>query len=165
MIKINRFQQLKEQCQLKDTDFYLLELIPLIEIIWADHKNQQPELNLLYKYTTQHLANLSEAANGEEVISPEIANDFLDRFAHQKPAAETLKALRQFVTESWHDANDSAKKENSKQSILDYCLDIAACCVSSYPYDHHQRIADAEKAFLKEIMTAFHINPEQTASL
>lgn len=161
MSNTTQFEQLKNECQLKDADFYLLELIPLIEMIWADNKNQPPELNLLYKFTAEHIAKLTEAANGEEVITVAQANDFLDRFAHKQPSRETLTAIRQFVINHWHEQQDRQHKENTKQSILNYCLDIAASCVAAYPYGYHQRVSELEKQFLNELMKAFQINPKQ----
>ena len=76
-----RFAQLKNECQLKDSDIYLLELIPLIEMMWSDGLNQEPELNLLNKYTSELVARIVESADGEDVINTDQANDFLERFS------------------------------------------------------------------------------------
>ena len=158
MDKSARFEQLKQECNLKDADFYFLELIPLIEMIWADNQNQMPELNLLYKFTTEHIARICNAS-GSDVITIDQANDFLERFAHKQPESNVLEALRCLVVDSWKAQSDSEHKETTKQSILDYCLDIAASCVDIYPYEHHQRVTAEEKALLQSLMVAFHIDP------
>lgn len=159
MEKSARFEQLKNECQLEDSDFYFLELIPLIEMIWADNQNQEPELNLLYKFTTEHIARICNEAGSPNLITVDQANDFLDRFAHTKPEQRVLELLKQLVIESWQTQRDSEQKEITKQSILDYCLDIAASCVDAYPYEHHQRVTTVEKQLLQELMIGFHIDP------
>ena len=35
--------------------------------------------------------------------------------------------------------------------ILDYCLDIAAACVTRYPYGLRERIAEGERRLLEEL--------------
>lgn len=161
MDKSLRFDQLKNECKLKDSDFYFLELIPLIEMIWADNQNQEPELKLLYKFTAEHIAQINKAAGDVDLVTVDQANDFLQRFAHNKPEQRVIALLRELVVESWQNKRDSEQKELTKQSILDYCLDIAASCVEAYPYEHHQRVTSIEKTLLRELMLAFHIDPER----
>ena len=54
------FDRLKNQFVLKDSDFYFLDLIPLIKIIWADGRNQESELQILYKFVIEHVAYLAQ---------------------------------------------------------------------------------------------------------
>ena len=156
-----RLEQLKGECQLKDSDFYFLELVPLIEMMWSDNQNQKPELHLIYKFTSEHIARICDAADGEEVITTEQANDFLDRFAHKKPERQVLAALKNFVFENWQEERRSEQKKALRLSILDYCLDIAASCVDAYPYGYHQRVTDEEKLLLEELMIAIDIDPDK----
>jgi hypothetical protein len=58
----NEFESLKSQFFLKDADFYFLDLIPLIEVIWADGDNQEAELKILYKFIIEHIAYLDKQA-------------------------------------------------------------------------------------------------------
>ncbi|GAA3916252.1 hypothetical protein [Litoribacillus peritrichatus] len=159
MEKSARFQQLKNECHLKDADFYFLELIPLIEMIWADNHNQAPELNLLYKFATEHIARINTIAESD-VITVDQANDFLDRFAHKQPDSNVLASLRKLVIDGWKLQESSEHKELTKQSILDYCLDIAACCVDLYPYEYHHRVTKEEKKLLQQLMIDFHLDPQ-----
>ena len=43
------------------------------------------------------------------------------------------------------------------EAIIDYCMDIAAACVASYPYSFNERIMQKEKELIKEIATALKI--------
>lgn len=147
--KQNAFELLAEEFELKPSDYYFLDLIPLIAMIWADGENQPAELALLYQFTIEHIAHLDRAA-GLPLITVEDANDFLERFAHRRPPQRLLDALDEWVVDpvSSHDAERSL-------SILRYCLDIAAACTTQYPYPLRGRIVESEKALLHKLFAAF----------
>lgn len=149
MDKQNTFDLLAKEFKLKPSDYYFLDLIPLIEMIWADGENQPAELALLYQFTIEHIAHLDRAA-GIPLISTDDANDFLERFAHQRPPQRLLDALNELVVGS----SLSADPERSR-SILKYCMDIAAACTTHYPYALRGRIIDSEKALLYKFFAAF----------
>ncbi len=136
---------------MKSIDVQFLDLIPLIEVMWADGKNQEPELNLLYRYTIEHIAQLDRGA-GIHTVSVEDANDFLDRFAHRRPPPELLERLRDLVFDRDPNRSDQDAVRRRNETMLDYCLDIAAACVPRYPYGIHERIIREEKEFLKELI-------------
>jgi len=143
------FELLSREFDLKPADFYFLDLIPLIEMIWADGYNQASELALLYKFTIEHIATL-DRKSGIPFASVEDANDFLDRFAHQKPPAGLLEKLRKL-------AGNSLKENASQrqQNILNYCMDIAAACALKYPFGMQERIVESEKALLNILFAEF----------
>ncbi len=143
---------------LKPQDVYLLDLVPLIEMIWADGENQKSELNLLYDYTLKHFTALDKKMGGEEVLSIDDVNDFLDRFAHQRPDPTLLKSLREIVLTQRQDLTEEEKIQ-SCDTMLGYCLDIAAACVPDYPYNRHERIMETEKQLLNDLMAVFNISP------
>jgi hypothetical protein len=72
------FDQLMNEFNLRPADFYFLDLIPLIEIIWADGENQPGELRILYNFLIEHIAFLDRIA-GIQAVSIEDANAFLNR--------------------------------------------------------------------------------------
>ena len=74
----NEFDRLKNQFSLKDADFYFLDLIPLIKVIWADGRNQKGELKILYKFVTEHISYLDQQA-GLQFVTIEQANDSIRR--------------------------------------------------------------------------------------
>ena len=150
MNKQQAFDLLAREFDLKPTDFYFLELIPLIEMIWADGHNQPAELSLLYKFTVEHMAHL-DRASGITFATVEEANDFLDRFAHQRPSAQLLEKLRELAV---HPATSSDPDRH--QTIMDYCLDIAAACTTRYPFGLQQRIIESEKELLNKLFSAFN---------
>ncbi|RLA26129.1 MAG: hypothetical protein DRQ62_00570 [Gammaproteobacteria bacterium] len=148
------FEQLAREFDLKPADFYFLSLIPLIEVMWMDGKNQDSELNILYQFVLEHIAYIDHAA-GSQVLSVEDANDFLDRFALHKPPQKLLTELHNIVAR----CTDIA--EHRKMDILEYCLDISAACVIHYPYGIRERVQQYEKKFLLKLFTEFNISPQK----
>ncbi|GAB4265486.1 MAG: hypothetical protein Kow0065_16300 [Methylomicrobium sp.] len=150
MIDIRKeFDSLAREFDLKEADFYFLDLIPLIEVIWADGQNQDSELALLYRFTTEHIAEL-DRTEGVPFITVDDANDFLDRFAHRRPPVALLNRLRELFVET-----ATGKRGADRQAILNYCLDIAAACTTRYPFALRERVADSEKRLLCELFKAF----------
>lgn len=146
----NEFDLLARDFDLKKADFYFLDLIPLIAVIWADGHNQEAELGLLYKFTLEHIANLDHYL-GESLISVDEANDFLDRFAHQKPSSTLLARLQDLTLIAL------AKQPSiKKQSIMHYCMDIAAACAIQYPFGLQERVCSSEKTLLMNIFSTMH---------
>ena len=140
---------------------YLLELIPLIEMLWADGRNQAAEIKLLYQFTLQHMAELSRFAEGNELVPVDQINAFLDRFVHNRPDPKLLRDLREFTLALSFAHSDESRNLMKKRRILDFCMDIAAATVPHYPYGAHERIVAEEKQLLIELMEAFRIPPER----
>ena len=150
------FEQLAREFDLKPADFYFLDLIPLIEVMWMDGKNQQGELKILYQFVLEHISYLDQAA-GTQILTVEDANDFLDRFAHNKPPQRLLTELHNLITQ------EQGVAEHRKMDILEYCLDISAACVISYPYGIRERVQSDEKEYLLKLFAEFNISPQQSA--
>ncbi len=140
MTPAEKFDQLKNQFDLQEADFFFLDLIPVINMIWADGQNQQGELRLLYQFVIDHIAQMDQHIN-DLSISVEDANSFLDRFAHRRPNPHLLKAL----TELFHDHNHPSSKY---EAIMEQCLDIAAACTTHYPYELRERVIEQEKQLI-----------------
>ena len=132
---------------------YLIDLIPLIEMIWADGKAQECELDFFDGYLHKHVAHVNEMA-GHTVLSLEDAQAFVERFLEERPDPELLRTLRTFVAPVRLSSSDVAQNEAVKASLLATCLDIAASAVTEYPFAPGERFnADEKRAFF-EILTS-----------
>jgi hypothetical protein len=129
---------------------YLLDLVPLIAMIWADGVNHDQEIAILQDYTIRHLADLARICDGEEVISIDEANDFIGFFTHQPPDPEFLRELQSLAIE-WL---QNHKTEAGNRRILDYCMDIAAICADDFPCGCSSRVVASEKALLTDLVLA-----------
>jgi len=139
---------------------YLLELVPLIEMMWADGRNQDSEIRIIYDYALKHLAALSREAAGEEILEVEEVNEFLERFVHQRPSPALLRTLRQLARSVICEEDGKAIHKRRAQTILEQCLDVAAAAVTHYPYESDERFMCREKELLKELMEELCLSPE-----
>ncbi len=142
------FERLKSEFNLKDTDFYFLDLIPLIEMLWADGMNQEGELKILYNFVIEHIAKLDQLSE-TSVISVADANSFLDRFAHQRPDPQLVEELMALF---------HGKSGSDRRTILNYCMDIAAACTTHYPFGLQERVMREEKNLLQKLFWEFGVS-------
>lgn len=135
-------------------EVYLLELVPLIEMAWADGRPRPAEVKLLYEFALHRLAELDEIA-GVDVLTAEQVNGFLDRFLSTAPDRESLRALRRLAIAFILEHSDASVNETRRRAILEYCLDIGAASVGRYPYGRHERFGASEKALMLELVESF----------
>ena len=127
---------------------YLLPLIPLLEVMWADGVTQPAEISIFYDCLTRHLAELSNKADGEEVVSVEEAERFAHEWLQIRPDPMKLRRLSDLSIQLLN----SAGTADTRRTIMDNCLDLAAIAVTRYPYERRDRIMSAEKAVLLELI-------------
>lgn len=120
-----------------------IELVPLVEMIWADERCQEGELAVLDHYISRLVNRLNEF-NPSVRFTIEDAEDFAMRFIEERPSRELLRVLRDLALELAEDL--------SKEILLQACLDIAASSVCSYPYEVDERFNPAEKRTFFEIL-------------
>ncbi len=141
---------------LEEYEIYLIDLFPLIEMIWMDGEAQQCETTLATKYCLNRIAELESQSNGESPLTIEQANTFLDKYLSNRPDPELLKTIRTYVKPIHLAHSDPVINDERKQNILNYCIDIAAAAVHKYPYDMHERFIREEKQLLKEIIESLY---------
>lgn len=163
MDRLEILDEIVNEHHLDPLDIFLLPLIPLIEVIWADGRAQQAEVDLLLDFTRKWLTLLKEDAAGEVVVSVGATQRFLERFLRQRPSPALLSRLREMALDLIATNSDPAQALSRERTILDYCIDIAAATVTSYPYGPHDRVMDQEKNLLLELMYSMQIDPENPA--
>lgn len=136
---------------------YVLDVIPLVEMLWADGRNQDSEISLIKKFLLEHLAELETAAGNNNPVTIEEINDFLERFVMRRPDPQLLDRLRRLAESNIANAPDPARRA---RTVLEYCLDIAAAAVPHYPYGKHERFQEAEKQALWQLMNSLQLDPK-----
>lgn len=134
-------------------DVYLIDVIPLIEMMWADGLNQPPEWRLVLDFLKEHIDHLNELA-GTMLLGYDEGLRFADRFAKERPEGDVLQVLTRFVAPVR--LSNSSPKANTerKEMIAKWCLDIGAQCVAEYPHGNRERFDAAEKAAFMKILDA-----------
>ena len=137
-------------------DIYLLELIPLIEMIWADGVAQEGEIDIMRQFVLAHIERLAIAA-GVTVVSQADVTRFFQRFVAERPSPQVLRDIRELSAAVVFRQRDDQANREKRNTLLGYCLDISAATVLDYPYGRRERIIEEEKKMLLEIMEYFHI--------
>jgi hypothetical protein len=135
-------------------DVYFIDYIPLIEMIWADGEPQQGEMDIFYDFLEKHVVHLNKMA-GYNAFKLEDAVEFVSGFFKERPSPEILKSLRELAAHSGLFQEDSKKRASFEKSLLAVCLDIAASCVTKYPYGLNERFNNEEKRCFFEIFDTF----------
>lgn len=142
-----------ERHGIKGTDVYLLDLIPLIEMMWADALLQAQERELFQQFMLDHVSAINAFA-GTDVLSVEQAQRFASRFLETRPDDRLMQELRSLVPPLRLQSSDTAGNEARRRAIIDWCLDIGAACVTGYPYGSRERFKDTEKERFQAILRA-----------
>ncbi len=132
-------------------NIYFIDIIPLIEMIWADGKVQYGEMIIFNDFLPKHVRHLNKLV-GYEAFLMEDAQKFVSRFFKEKPGAELLKTLRNLATAVGIAGSNHDCAAILKESLLTACLDIAASSTVKYPYGLHDRFDPAEKICFFEIL-------------
>ena len=133
------------------SQIYLIDIIPLLEMIWADGKAQDGEVAILEDYLEKHVIHINELANCE-LLTLEGARSFVLQFLRKRPDTELLKTLRSLVAPVRLSSSDTAENNALRESLLAACLDIASSSVIEYPYGLGERLNPAEKRCFFEIL-------------
>jgi hypothetical protein len=150
---ISRQDALKElkRFGISGEQVYLIDFIPLLEILWADGEAQPSEVTILEEFVEKHVDNINKQA-GCKVLELEQAKAFVNRFLVKRPDPEIMKTLRSFVKPLRLSSADKGENQQLKESLLCACMDIAASAVTEYPYGLHDRFCHEEKRCFFSIM-------------
>jgi len=149
-----------EELGVKKKCIYLLDLIPLIEVAWADGRIQEIEVVLMQKFLKEHIIKINERA-GAKIIGYDEASNFLAGFLKKRPDPKIMKILREMAISCRLSDNKEQIPEEQKLNILQFCMDIAANAVTHYPYAPHERFAVSEKDVFIDIMKSLNISPDR----
>jgi hypothetical protein len=130
---------------------YLIDLIPLIEMIWADGKTQGAEISLLADYLKAHVERINHLAD-YPALDLEEAKAFVTKFLKHRPDPQLLAALRSLIAPVRLQSSDPVACDHLRESLLAACLDIASSSVTQYPYGLHDRFTPQEKRCFFEIL-------------
>ena len=140
------------QYGIEGAEVYLIDLIPLIEMMWADGSIQKTELTVFKSYLDEHVERINRLA-GREVLDGRSAEAFVSRFLQTRPDPALLKTLRSFIPAL--SGNDSDRGKVLASSLLGACLNIAASSASPLPYAQDSRFDPDERRCFFELLESF----------
>lgn len=152
MLAMSRHEALAKLASfgIEGSDVYLIDTMPLLEMIWADGRVQPEELTILDAFLRTHVKNVNELA-GEEALTFEQAREFARRFLDQQPDPALLALLRRIVPLVTSTNEGDVMSVHRRRAMLDFCLDIGAACVAEYPHGDRERFCREEKELFESI--------------
>jgi len=155
----SRFAALLSQHDLSPSLIYLAPALPIVQIMWADGKNQMPEREKLKAIIHNHCRALSELAGGMQVVSHKDVDLFNRTFIAQKPDPITLSSFCELASEllkaragGQQETNDSLYQ---REKLFQACLEIAATCPADMGRGADEmfarRIVDAERRYIEQV--------------
>jgi hypothetical protein len=136
------------------THVYLIDVFPLIEMMWADGQVQQIEIAILDQFLTRHVDEINQRA-GCAVLEYKEAHAFVAPLIATQPDTLWLREVRLLIPPLRFSSPDPEVNKAARESILGVCLDIAAGAVTQYPYDLNERINAEEKRCFFDILDTF----------
>lgn len=130
-------------------DVYLVDLVPLLEMIWADGEAQDEERDELRAYVRRHVTRLNDLA-GYPMLKEADAWAFVERYLRERPDPELLAELRELVAPLRLSSSNEEDNEALRSSMLASCLHIAAR--ASAPGAGQRRISALERSTFFEIL-------------
>ncbi len=130
---------------------YLIDLIPLIEMIWADGRAQESERAALDDYLVRHVEMLNELA-GYSILTLPQAREFVAGFLRERPDPDLLRTLRSLISAVRLSSSDEKHNEILRNSLLAACLEIGTSAVTCPPEGPCAAFDPAEKRSFFEIL-------------
>jgi hypothetical protein len=152
-----------EQHGIRGPSVYLIDIIPLIEMIWADGRVQEGELEILKDFLHEHVSRINRVA-GYQVLTYGTARDFVLGFLRERPQPQLLKTLRSLIVPLRMASSEDGANQSLRNCLLAACLDIAASSVREYPYGIGDRFNPEEKTCLFEILDSFAGLPHEDSA-
>ncbi|BBO80932.1 hypothetical protein DSCO28_14980 [Desulfosarcina ovata subsp. sediminis] len=139
---------------IENEKIYLIDLVPLIEMIWADGKIQPGELVILKCWLHKHVEHINHIA-GYKIIRLSDAMQFAQRFLTCQPKPGLLKKIRHCIGPVRMHTPGRVYDRKLLKNILFACLDIASSSVREYPYKISGRFSQSEKNLFLDILATF----------
>ena len=143
-----------EGCGIRGTSVFLIDLIPLIEMIWADGKVQPSEIAILDRFLQQHVKKINMVW-GDGVLDLNTARDFCARFLDKRPDPDFLCRLRRLIKPVHQLLFKDESLHNSIDALLSVCSDIAENAMMEFPQAVQGMLNTAEKGCFLEIRKTF----------
>jgi len=119
-----------ERFGISGAEVYLIDFIPLIEMMWADERIQMNERAQIIEYAGHHLEHINRLF-GYEALTMADVRSFLTRFLDERPDPELLKRLRSLLPTLRLSVADPEANRALKESLLGACIDIAGSASTS----------------------------------
>lgn len=131
------FRNLLAQNDLPQSFMYLAPILPVVQVMWADDRNQMPEREKIQLVLEAHCRSLTEMSEGVEPVSKADREKFVLMFVSSKPDFQLLNDFSeialQLVLEKQPVPPAEGQSLNNPDHLITACMEIAAACAINYP--------------------------------
>lgn len=110
---------------IQDEQVYLIDFVPLIEMIWADDMIREEGTELLNELVGKYVDRINRLS-GDTLINLKTAKAFVSKFLRQRPDPELLISLRSLISPSRFLSLDPAIGDAVQDSLLSANMDFSA---------------------------------------
>lgn len=126
-------------------NIYLIDLLPLIDLMWADGRIQENEKIIFDVYTENRIDDLNKSFEGAIRLSKDSVMEFFTPYLETRPSPELMKGIGEILNAVLMSSSDQAWSTKVRSSLLATALDIASSNVATYPYKSDERFSLKEK--------------------
>lgn len=129
---------------IKEEHIYLLDLVLLCDMAWADGRIQDAERDVLFGYLNCHVETINRIA-GCTVLHYKSAREFVNRLLDERPDPDLIEEIAKLIPAVRLNTSTREDALKTRLEILNGCMDIAASAVTTYPYGLTERFTAEEK--------------------
>ncbi len=137
-------------------EIYLVDLVLLAQMAWADDVIQDAERDILFGYLAEHVASINKMA-GYTILPQDKAFAFMEKLLTEKPSEQFLATIHKVIPAVCAHHKNKKDAMEKREAVLHACLDIAASSVTEYPYGLRDRFSAEEKATYQKIASLFGV--------
>jgi len=139
---------------IKGKRVYLIDLIPLIEMIRAGGQLQPEKIDYLDHYIEKHLRHINQMA-GYLVLSMADATQFTAAYLTAHPNMAHLKEIRKCIAPVRFGETRNEYGDLIMRRILSACLNLLSISLAQFPRDYHNEYCSEERSMYLDIMESF----------
>lgn len=155
----SEFSALLSQYDFPQSFIYLAPVLPLVQVMWADGRNQMPERAKIHVIIQDHCNALNELAGGVNVVSSADVETFDRVFIANQPPAPMLQTFTEYakklLEEKAGEAVSQAGSLYNQEKLFHACLEIAATSPvkiqQDFGEDVYERVIDQERSFIRQL--------------
>lgn len=142
------------RCGIEGKRVYLIDLIPLIEMIWAGGQLQAEKMDFLYHFIKPHISHINHLA-GYETLSVADAINFTAPYLAARPNMAHLKKLRECIIPLRFGDLRNDYGDMVERRIVSACRDILSIVVARYPHELRKKCCSEEGNMFLDILETF----------
>lgn len=133
---------------------YLMDLIPLIEMIWAGGQLQPEKIDFLDHCIKQHLRHINQMA-GYLVLSMADATRFTAPYLASHPNMANLKKIRECIMPVRLGEIRNEYGDTIMRRIMSACLNLLSISLEQFPHDLQNKYCAEERGMYLDILDSF----------